>query len=465
MIATSLHDLIAAAGNLSTRVAVGSQSANWGQLKDRSILDQRLDDLNGACVVLAILDQFLAVATLVELDGVARRVVLCPPDLSRENLAFIIECAEADAIVTEQSASHGMGSPARWITVSERNVTSQDAGVDKQTRSERANTEWVLLTSGTTGHPKLVLHSLASLAGAIKRCGNDPTHVVWSTFYDIRRYGGLQIFLRAALTGASLVLRSTQESIADFLARAGAEGATHISGTPSQWRHALMSGAARNINPEYVRLSGEIADQAILNHLRQQYPKAKIAHAFASTEAGVAFEVNDGMAGFPPGHLAQSPDVEMKVDGSTLRIRSQRTAHRYLNKDSQPIKDVDGFVDTGDALELRDGRYYFVGRRDGTVNVGGLKVHPEEVEAVLNRHPRVSISLVRNKASRIMGSLVVADIVLRTPEHEESHLIDLQSDILLFCRGKLAQHKVPIAINFVPALTVAGSGKLVRPVA
>ncbi len=262
------------------------------------------------------------------------------------------------------------------------------------------------------------------------------------------------------------MLKGVRESTADFLDRAGAAGVTHISGTPSQWRQALRSRSVRNIAPEYVRLSGEIADQAILNHLREQYPQARISHAFASTEAGVAFAVNDGAMGFPPYLLGHSPDVEMRVEDHTLRVRSNRTAFRYLNKRSQPLKDDEGFVDTGDVVELRSGRYYFVGRRDGTVNVGGLKVHPEEIEAVLNRHPEVSIALVRTKKSRITGGLVVADVVLRSPQQPNgSDSNALQSDILQFCREELELHKVPAAINFVSALAMAENGKLVRPLA
>ena len=60
-----------------------------------------------------------------------------------------------------------------------------------------------------------------------------------------------------------------------------------------------MSPLARAITPRYVRPSGEIVDQAILNTLRSFYPQAAIGHAFASTEAGVGFEVNDGLEGFP----------------------------------------------------------------------------------------------------------------------------------------------------------------------
>ena len=78
----------------------------------------------------------------------------------------------------------------------------------------------------------------------------------------------------------------------------------------------------------------------------------------------------------------------MKIEDGSLRIRSTRTARRYLGGERAALADADGFVDTGDMVELRGDRYYFVGRAGGIINVGGLKVHPEEVEAVINRHPR-----------------------------------------------------------------------------
>lgn len=311
---------------------------------------------------------------------------------------------------------------------------------------------------------------MSSLAGAIKLRGAAADRPVWSTFYDIRRYGGLQIFLRALFTGGSLVLSSAEEPAAAFLTRAGAHGVTHISGTPTHWRRALMSPSASRISPRYIRLSGEIADQAILDHLRSFYPQAKVAHAFASTEAGVAFEVNDGLAGFPAGIIGQacsdvaSSDVEMKVEDGSLRIRSTRMAARYIGPQNLTLSDADGFVDTADMLELRGDRYYFTGRRDGVVNVGGLKVHPEEVEAVINRHPRVHMSLVRTRKNPITGALVVADIVLEKESGAATGRIDgLQHEILQLCRNTLPRHKVPAVINFVPALTVAATGKIARP--
>jgi acyl-CoA synthetase (AMP-forming)/AMP-acid ligase II len=288
--------------------------------------------------------------------------------------------------------------------------------------------------------------------------------IVWSTFYDIRRYGGLQIYLRAVLGGFPLVLAEPGEPTPEFMSRVGAAGTTHISGTPSHWRRALMSGAAGAIAPRYARLSGEIADQAILDALRLAYPTATIAHAFASTEAGVAFDVADGRAGFPEALLGAGGRIDLKVEDGTLRIRSGRTASRYLGDTAAALADAEGFVDTGDLVEFRDGRYYFLGRRGGIINVGGLKVHPEEVEAVLNSDPRVQMSRVHARRNPITGSLVTAEVVLREPPPAAGDALEtLRRELLDACRRTLAGHKVPATLRFVASLELTPAGKLVRP--
>ena len=92
------------------------------------------------------------------------------------------------------------------------------------------------------------------------------------------------------------------------------------------------------------------------------------------------------------------------------------------------MADEQGFVDTGDVVERRGDRYYFLGRRNGVINVGGMKVYPEEVEAVINRHPAVRMSRVRSRKNPIIGALVAAEIVLkeghdsRTPQRGSRNL-------------------------------------------
>jgi acyl-coenzyme A synthetase/AMP-(fatty) acid ligase len=221
-----------------------------------------------------------------------------------------------------------------------------------------------------------------------------------------------------------------------------------------------MSPALTAIDPVYVRLSGEIADQAVLDGLKHAFPRARIGHAYASTEAGVGFEVNDGLEGFSANLLGSATGVDIRVEDGSLRLRSARTAARYVGSADVSLADDDGFVDTGDMVERRGDRFYFVGRRGGIVNVGGLKVHPEEVEAVLNRHPGVQIARVEGRKNPITGAIVVASVVQRPDSGASTNV--LRADLLDLCRQSLPAHKVPAVITFVPALAVTPAGKLVR---
>jgi acyl-coenzyme A synthetase/AMP-(fatty) acid ligase len=386
------------------------------------------ETLAGRNVLVRTKSQLAAALLLIELDGVARRLVIAPPDLDAAHLPAVILDAEIDVVVGDHPGSDvGLCAP-------------QPRG-----RSDIPphRTEWVMFTSGTTGRPKMVVHTLEGLTGAINP-STDDAPPVWGTFYDIRRYGGLQMLLRALVGGGSMILSSAEEGVGDFLARLAACGVTHLSGTPSHWRKALMSPALRGLAPRYLRLSGEIADQAVLDSLAAAFPGAPVGHAYASTEAGVGFEVNDGLEGFPAAYLDRQGDVRMKVVNGTLRLRSGRTAAGYVG--GGDLQGPDGFVDTG-------------GRRSGVINVGGLKISPEEVEAVINRHPAVRMSLVKSRKSPITGAIVVADVVAE--EGSEA----VKAEILQDCRAALPPFKVPTAIRFVEALAVTPGGKLERRLA
>jgi acyl-coenzyme A synthetase/AMP-(fatty) acid ligase len=434
-------------------------SASRNALTKGSALGGRRAEFAGRSVLIATADQLAAAIALIELDGVARRLILCPPDVAREHLSAIVADAEVDALVSDRVASEHED-----IVVDLRVIFRPEILPCKDGPPRSCKTEWVLLTSGTTGAPKLVVHSLAGLTAAIKPRNDASDPIVWATFYDIRRYGGLQIFLRAMLGGASLVLTHKNEPIVQFLERLRTHRATHITGTPSHWRRVLWSPMADTIAPRYVRMSGEIADQAILDNLCAMYPQAKIGHAYASTEAGVGFEIDDGREGFPASFLSERRNgVEMKIERGSLRLRSPGTAVRYLGTGRDAMADADGFVDTGDVIGKRDERCYFAGRTGGIINVGGLKVHPEEVETVINRHPDVRMSLVRPKKNPITGSVVIADVVLAAiDDRTDERKSEVKREIIALCRESLTQYKIPVAISFVPSLAIAESGKLAR---
>ncbi len=422
-------------------------------IRDGSCLADRAA-FAGRSVLVITGDQLAAALALIDLDGLARRLTLCPPDTRAEHLPSIVQDAEIDAIVCSTPAdvvSLGVKLVAQCM-VPPRAAEMPATPVRK--------TEWLMLTSGTTGAPKIAIHTLDALTGAIAPAPPGTPPPVWATFYDIRRYGGLQIFLRAILGHGSLVLSRPDEAVADHLGRLAVAGVTHISGTPTHWRRVLMNSAATKIAPRYVRLSGEIADQAVLDALKTTYPNASIGHAYASTEAGVSFEVTDGLAGFPASFLDGGlPEVDLKIEDGSLRVRSARMAGAYAGRPDIALVGPDGYVDTGDMIEVRDGRCYFAGRRGGIINVGGLKVHPEEVEVVINRHASVHQSRVRSRRSPIIGAIVVADVVLKD---RASDVDRVRAEILALCRASLEAHKIPAVINVVDAIATTSGGKLSR---
>ena len=451
----SLADLLEAGAGVGRAIATAGASLPLDRFSDSTSLGGSLDRLDGRSVILMAGDQLKTAAALIELDGWARRIVLCPPDLEARHLAAVARDAQADAVVYDAESQ-----PPRGIDFALAAPCMLPLRPRSAAPARRRATEWVLLTSGTTGDPKMVVHTLATLTGAVSRRAPHAAAQNWATFYDIRRYGGLQIFLRAVAGRGSLTLRSAGETVDDFLIRAGAAKVTHISGTPSHWRLVLMNRAARRMDPDYVRLSGEIADEAVLDALSALYPRARVAHAYASTEAGVGFEVDDGKAGFPASYLGERDDgVAMRIVDGSLRIRSNRAALRYLGDDAANLSDREGFVDTGDMIELRGDRCHFVGRRGGIINVGGAKVNPEEVEAVINLHPGVHASLVKARKNPITGALVAADVVLNEGVIEAA---TVRQEIVAACASRLAPHKVPALVRFVPSLAVTAGGKLAR---
>jgi len=174
-------------------------------------LADRLRELSRRSVLLAVQDQLISAIAMTELDGVARRMLLCPPDLNPDHVQTLIEDADIDAIVTDQ--------PLRWAKAGVYLVLGAmpPARAAAKAKNERP-TEWLMLTSGTSGVPKIVSHSLKGLTATIAADGPaQDAPPVWATLDDIRCYGGLQTLLRAVLEGGSMVLTEPGERIADHV--------------------------------------------------------------------------------------------------------------------------------------------------------------------------------------------------------------------------------------------------------
>jgi acyl-CoA synthetase (AMP-forming)/AMP-acid ligase II len=118
---------------------------------------------------------------------------------------------------------------------------------------------------------------------------------------------------------------------------------------------------------------------------------------------------------------------------------------------------VDGWFATGDLAETdAAGRVYLRGRKKSVLNVSGMKVFPEEVEAVIDRHPSVRRCRVAGLSHGVAGTLPVAEVVLHTGKSLAAR------DLIRWCRKSLSIYKVPVRVEFVEELPLTASGKIRR---
>ena len=116
-----------------------------------------------------------------------------------------------------------------------------------------------------------------------------------------------------------------------------------------------------------------------------------------------------------------------------------------------------------DLVELRGARYYFMGRKDGVINIGGREGTPRRGGSRDQPLSRCSLSLVQGRRKNpLVGSLASAEIVLYDWAANEKSEAELEAGIWAVCLDHLGRHKVPALIRFVSSLPMNANGKLAR---
>lgn len=313
---------------------------------------------------------------------------------------------------------------------------SRDRPADSDRRDAEPGRLW-LLTSGSTGRPKRIGHTLETLttvAGA-------QAHRRWLCPYSPGTYAWWQVVtLSLGQPDQDLVVVDPAD-LETWTAVAREHEVTAASGTPTFWRQTIMRSGEElaRVPLQQISLGGEPVDQAVLDQLREIFPRARISWIYASSEVGASIVVHDGRAGFPVEWLDQVREGRpvISVVDDELVISSP---HHGAG--------LEGAVRTGDRVVVSDGRVQITGRLDSDeINVGGAKVSAGVVRGVLQAHPSVAWAKVSGRRAPLVGRVVVADVVRSGQDGQDD--AQLTEALTSWCQERLPDYGVPRRIRFL----------------
>ncbi len=311
-----------------------------------------------------------------------------------------------------------------------------------------------LLTSGSTGDPKLVHHTWSTLFSGERTDRSHPRR--WLVPYQVGTYAWYQLVTMGLFQPGQALVPLPSPRGAEFVETILNFGVDSVSSTPTLWRLVFLEAneaQLRALQLRQISLGGEIVDQPLLDRLRGLFPDAQIVHIYASSEAGACIVVRDGKAGFPVDMLRKddSAEIALKVEEGHLWVRSR---YSVCAVDGRP----EAWLDTGDLVEVRGRRVIFLGRADSRfISVGGAKLFTGEIEAVVLQHPAVSWCRVRGVRAPVVGSLPEADVVLNPGLPPPS-----DAELAAHCSARLPEPGVPRFWNRLESIPVQPSLKSER---
>ncbi len=294
----------------------------------------------------------------------------------------------------------------------------------------------VLFSTGTTGRPKAILHDLTLFMQRFETARPTLKTINFLLFDHI---GGLNTLLHTLFNQGTVVAPMTRsvEGILDACAEHEIE---LLPTTPTFLRMMLMSGLIPDRIPPSLRIityGTERMDQPTLDALCELLPNIDFRQTFGLSELGIVrvkSEARDSLFMKVGGE-----GVETRVTDRVLEIRSKTRMIGYLNAES-PF-DEDGWYNTKDIVEERDGFYKIIGRISEIINVGGLKFMASEVERVALQFDGVELAKAEAKPNPITGQHVELT-VQAAPDYK----ID-KNKIKVFLSQTLPDHMLPKRIK------------------
>lgn len=298
----------------------------------------------------------------------------------------------------------------------------------------------VLFTSGSSGKPKAVVHDFSKL---LKKFRTERPAMITINFLLFDHWGGLNTLLHSLSNLCLLVFPNsrTPQSICELIQNHKIE---LLPATPSFLNLLMISGASSNFDLSSLKIisyGAEPMPETTLHSLSKLFPNIELRQTYGMIELGVLrakTESSDSLWVKIGGE-----GYKIRVVDGMLQIKAESAMLGYINAPS-PFTD-DGYMITGDMVEQKGDWLRILGRESDIINVGGQKVYPSEVEAVILENKSVKDCIVYGEANPITGKIVCSDILLLEGENESK----CRSDILQFCKVRLQPYMIPMKLNFV----------------
>ena len=306
----------------------------------------------------------------------------------------------------------------------------------------------VLFSSGTSGEPKGMLHNLDALLGRYKNLGARKDRSLLLLLID--HIGGLDSAFRCLFSGSTLVVPETRSPEAAGLAIAS-HRVNVLPASPTFLNLMLISGTAQKHDlstVEIVAYGAEAMPQKVLNRLGKAFPNAQLQQKFGTSETGtirIKSISNESLF-----FRIEDSDTQWRIVEEELWLKTPSRILGYLNADDGGLE-ADGWYRTGDLVETDEHENIrIIGRATAVINVGGQKVHPSEVEAILNEIEGIKAVSIYGMEAPITGSTVACEIVVSDSEGSRVWKRTIRNH----CRGKLAPWKIPTSVRVVDSFSV-----------
>jgi acyl-CoA synthetase (AMP-forming)/AMP-acid ligase II len=301
----------------------------------------------------------------------------------------------------------------------------------------RGNAGLVLFSTGTTGRPKAILHDFSYF---LKRFDTPRPTLRTINFLLFDHIGGINTLLHT-LFNRGVVVAPADRSVEGILLSCAEHEVEVLPTTPTFLRMMLMSGLIPDKVPRSLRIityGTERMDQPTLDQLCELLPEVDFRQTFGMSELGIVRVKSEARNSLFM--KVGGEGVETRTVDDVLHIRSANRMLGYLNAPS-PF-DKDGWYDTKDVVEERNGFYKVVGRTSEVINVGGLKFMASEVERVALLYQNVSLVKAYGKDNPITGQH--AEIIVQPKEMDQFDKKDFKNHLSQHLHSHMVPRKIVI---------------------